>query len=217
MKAPRHADLLGEIDAAALEQGYTLVAGVDEVGVGAMAGPVVAAAVILPNDRRPKLAADSKTLTPERRNEAFEEIRGLAVAWAIGVVDPEIVDRLNIYHATHLAMRQALLGLRPSAEFALVDGRTVQGLPVPHRAVPGGDALSPSIGAASIVAKVLRDRIMDRLDLLHPGYGLSGHKGYCTPDHRAAVVALGPSPIHRRSFEPVGGRGALRLPLSEEA
>lgn len=215
MKAPSKSGLLGEIDAWALEQGYALVAGVDEVGLGAMAGPLVAAAVILPNDRRPKLTADSKALKPEQREQAFEEIRLLAVAWAVGVIDPAIVDRLNVYYASHLAMREALLGLRPAAQFALVDGRAVRGLPVPHRAIVGGDALSPSIGAASIVAKVVRDRMMERLELVHPGYGLGAHKGYCTAEHLAAVSALGPSPVHRRSFEPVAALSLPRLPLSE--
>ncbi len=202
-----------QVDARAAAHGYELVAGVDEVGLGAMAGPVVAAAVIIPTHRQLELVADSKTLSPKRREEAFEEIKRLAVAWAVAVIEPEIVDRLNVYRASHQAMAEAVLRLQPQPDFVLVDGRKAPRLPVPHRALVDGDALSPAIGAASVVAKVVRDRIMERLELLYPGYGLALHKGYCTRQHRQAVAELGPTPIHRRSFAPVADCSALRLKL----
>lgn len=190
----------------AYRQGYRRVAGVDEAGRGAMAGPVVAAAVILPCEAELSLAGDSKQLTPQQREAAYEEIRASAVAWAVGVVGAEIVDRINVLRASHLGMAQALAGLSPEADFALVDGLEPGGIGVRHLALVKGDALSPLIGAASVIAKVTRDRIMQRLDLLYPGYGLARHKGYCTKAHVRALEERGASVIHRRSFAAVAAQ-----------
>ena len=216
MTAYARSDQFGSVDAWARQQGHRLVAGVDEVGRGAMAGPLVAGAVILPDDRELSLVGDSKLMTPAQREQAFEEIKSAALAWAVGIIEPEVVDRINVLRATWQAMREALAALDPQAEFVLVDGLPVRGLPLPHRAVVGGDALSPSIGAGSIVAKVVRDRVMERLDLLHRGYGLAENKGYCTPGHCEAVDRLGPSPVHRRSFSPVYMQYEQRLPFDDD-
>ncbi len=206
----------GAPDAWALARGYRLVAGVDEAGRGAMAGPVVAAAVVIEDGGVLTLARDSKALSPGQRERACAEVRECALCWAVGVVDADIIDRINILRATHLAMRRALDGLRVRPEFVLIDGLRPSGIAHPHRAVVGGDALSPRIGAASIVAKVTRDRIMERLDVAYRGYGLARHKGYCTPEHRDAVERLGPSPIHRRSFGPVAQARGTRLPFDAD-
>ncbi len=205
----------GEVDAWAIEQGYQLVAGVDEAGRGAMAGPLVAAACVLPTDRTLTLVDDSKRLTPRQRELAYHEITSLAVSWSVGIVESPMVDRLNVLRATHVAMRDALAGLDPSADFALIDGYEPRGIDLPHRAVIGGDALSPSIGAASIIAKVVRDRIMTRLDVLYPGYELARHKGYCTEAHRDALARLGPSAIHRRRFALVAAHCTDHLPFAD--
>ncbi|MGC9318559.1 MAG: ribonuclease HII, partial [Armatimonadota bacterium] len=148
----------GEPDEWALGQGYRLVAGVDEVGRGAMAGPLVAAAVVLPPDVELRLVNDSKLLTPAQRNVAYQEIRDHAVSWSIGMVEPDMIDRLNVQGATWLAMRRALAGLTVRPEFVLFDGLEPRGIDCEHRAFIGGDACSPRIGAASIMAKVTRDR-----------------------------------------------------------
>jgi ribonuclease HII len=187
--------------------GWMRVAGVDEAGRGPLAGPVVAAAVILPT---PELAPttlaalrDSKAISEAVREQLYVEIVGAAVGWAVAAVEPEEIDRINILRATHMAMARALAELEPAAEHALVDGLPVSGLPCPHRAIVRGDALCFSIAAASILAKVTRDRHMRELDLQFPGYGLAQHKGYGTPAHQRALRELGPSPCHRRSFRPV--------------
>lgn len=202
-----------KVDEWAHAQGYRRVAGVDEAGRGAMAGPVVAAAVILDAGAGATLVGDSKQLSGPQRQAAYEEIRETALAWAVGVIDAELVDRLNVLRAAHLAMKRALATLSPQPDFVLVDGNDPRGMSWPHRAVVHGDALSRPIGAASIVAKVTRDRIMARLDLLYPGYGLAGHKGYCTRLHQETLRRLGPSPVHRRSFAPVAERCTPQLPL----
>lgn len=206
----------GAPDRWALAQGYRLVAGVDEVGIGPMAGPVVAAAVVFDGEVPLLLVNDSKALIPELREAAYEEIRERALSWAVGVVEPDLVDRINVLRAAHLAMRRALEALRVLPDFTLIDGLPPRGIAHPHRAFVDGDALSPRIGAASIVAKVTRDRIMERMDLLYPGYGLASHKGYCTPEHRRAVERLGPSPIHRRSYVTVERARGPRLPFDAE-
>ncbi|MGD9495627.1 MAG: ribonuclease HII [Armatimonadota bacterium] len=206
----------GAPDAWALRAGYRLVAGVDEAGIGAMAGPVVAAAVLLAEDDALLLVGDSKALTPEQREAAYREILDHALSWSAAVVEPDLVDRINVWHAAHLAMRRALAGLDVTPEFALIDGLPPRGIRLPHRAIVDGDALSPRIGAASIVAKVTRDRIMQRMDLLYRGYGLAQNKGYCTPAHRRAVKRLGPSVIHRRSYVPVDQARGLRLPFDPQ-
>ncbi len=180
-----------------------LVAGVDEAGRGPLAGPVVAAAVILdPGAPVPGLA-DSKTLSPARRAALFEDIRCRALAWSVAAVEAEEIDRVNILQATMRAMREAVLGLRPGARRVLVDGNRCPQLPVPALAVVGGDRREAAISAASIVAKESRDGIMRRLDAAHPGYGFAAHKGYPTRAHLEALRALGPSPVHRLSFGPV--------------
>jgi ribonuclease HII len=190
----------GEPDRWALDQGHRLVAGVDEVGRGAMAGPLVAAAVILEPHVDLVLVNDSKMLSPEQRDEAYEEVRARATAWAVGVVEADMVDRLNVWGATCLAMRRALEGLSIQPEFTLIDGLEPRGIDHPHQAFVGGDACSPRMGAASILAKVTRDRAMARMELTHRGYGFASNKGYATPKHKEAVRRLGPSPIHRRRY-----------------
>ncbi|MCC5812372.1 MAG: ribonuclease HII [Ectothiorhodospiraceae bacterium] len=181
-----------------------LVAGVDEAGRGPLAGPVVAAAVILDlADPIPGLN-DSKKLTPKRRDALYLEIRQRALAWAIAPCSAADIDQHNIFQATMLAMRQAVVALPVAAHMVLVDGNQVPvGLPAEGRAIVGGDGLEPAIGAASILAKVYRDRCMAELDLVFPAYGFARHKGYPTPQHLRALAEHGPCPEHRRSFAPV--------------
>ena len=184
-----------------------LVCGVDEAGRGPWAGPVCAAAVILRPRAIPKGVDDSKKLTALARERLEEEIKLKAVAWAVAFATVEEIAELNILHATGLAMRRAVEALQPAAEFALVDGNYRFKLPCPIRTVVGGDALSASIAAASILAKTARDRLMREMDELHPGYGFASHKGYGAPVHISALKTLGPSPIHRMGWAPV--RAAL--------
>ena len=179
------------------------LAGVDEVGRGPLVGAVVAAAVILDPARPIEGLNDSKTLTARRREALDGEIRDRALAFCVAEASPLEVDDLNIYHATHLAMRRAIDGLVPEAEYLLVDGNRLPGHPLPGQAVVKGDARHPAIAAASILAKVARDAQMLRLDGQHPGYGFARHKGYPTKEHLAALERLGPLPEHRRSFAPV--------------
>lgn len=178
------------------------IAGVDEVGRGCLAGPVYAAAVILPAGLRLTGLNDSKKLDAARRQALDAGLRAQALAWAIGVASVEEIDRINILQASLLAMRRAVSALvtRPSA--CWVDGNQDPRLDIPVRLIVGGDALEPCIMAASIIAKVARDAEMRRLDAEHPGYGFSAHKGYGTPMHLAALKALGPTPLHRMSFAP---------------
>ncbi len=213
MEGGRFSSEPGAAEAWAYAQGYLRVAGVDEAGRGAMAGPVVAAAVILPPEAELSLVADSKQLTPRQREMAYEEICAVAATWAVGVVEAEIVDRINVLQASHLGMALALAALSPEPDFALVDGLEPEGIEVRHLAIVNGDALSRLIGAASIVAKVTRDRIMCRVDGLYPGYGLAQHKGYCTEAHVRALRERGASVIHRRSFAPVAEECAPHLAL----
>lgn len=183
--------------------GIQRVAGVDEAGRGALAGPVVAAAVILPPKPRIHGVTDSKRLTPRAREELFHHITQVAVAWAVAEVGPEQIDELNILRAAWLAMAEAVGKLNPPAEHALVDGRGAPGLPIPCDAVLYGDSRCYSIAAASVVAKVWRDRLMAELDEKYPGYGFARHKGYGTQEHKRAILELGPSPIHRMGFAPL--------------
>ena len=177
-------------------------AGIDEVGRGCLAGPVYAAAVILPADHGLRGLADSKALSPGQREALDPQIRASALAWAIGIASVEEIDRLNILRATFLAMARAVaaLGLRPDA--CVVDGNQAPPLELPVRTVIGGDGLVPSIMAASIVAKVARDAELRRLDAEHPAYGFARHKGYGTPEHQQALRLHGPCAIHRMSFAP---------------
>ncbi len=183
--------------------GRTHIAGVDEVGVGPLAGPVVAAAVVLPDHVNLDGLDDSKRVTPANRERLDRAIRAQACDFGIGVVEPEEIDRLDIGRASLEAMRRAVLALAEPADHLLVDARLVPGVGCPQTSIIGGDRLEGPIAAASIVAKVYRDGLMHRLDRQHPGYGFARHKGYGTAEHLAALRERGPSPIHRRSFAPV--------------
>ncbi|MGE6529830.1 ribonuclease HII [Pseudomonas sp. NPDC077382] len=197
-----------------------LVAGVDEVGRGPLCGPVVTAAVIL-DPRRPIAGLnDSKKLTEGRREALFDEVCEKALAWCIARAEVHEIDRLNILHATMLAMQRAVEGLSVTPRLALIDGNRCPQLAVPSAAVIQGDGQVPAIAAASILAKVSRDREMRALDLCYPGYGLAAHKGYPTPNHLEALQRLGPTIIHRRSFAPVRNlleQAALADPVSFSA
>ena len=182
------------------EKGYHLVCGVDEAGRGPLCGPVVAAAVILSPDRPIEGLNDSKKLSEKKRELLFDKIRENALAYSIASASPEEIDELNILGATMLAMRRAIEGLSPLPDLALIDGNTARNMPVPAVTVVKGDAISASISAASILAKVTRDRICLEDDKLYPLYGIAGHKGYPTAAHMQAVREHGPSPIHRKSF-----------------
>jgi len=178
------------------------IAGVDEVGRGCLAGPVVAAAVVLTPDRYVAGIADSKVLTPEDRERLFEPILRASVSWSVATVDAGEIDRVNIHRASLQAMRQAVTALQPLPGFVLVDGFRIPDLVMPQRPVPGGDRRSTAIAAASILAKVTRDRLMCELHALDPRYGFDRHKGYATRDHLDAVAKFGYSAIHRRTFRP---------------
>jgi len=181
-----------------------LIAGVDEAGRGPLAGPVVVAAVILNPARRINGLADSKVLTAERREVLDARIRERAIAFSVVAIEVGDIDRINIFHATMLGMSRALAALAPAPTFALIDGNQLpKELICPARAIVDGDAKEKAISAASILAKVARDRMMCELDVLHPGYGFAQHKGYSTPEHFEALQRLGPCSIHRRSFAPV--------------
>jgi ribonuclease HII len=181
--------------------GIADIAGVDEVGIGPLAGPVVAAAVVFPAGTEIEGIDDSKALEPEVRDALDAEIRARATGIGLGVVDVEEVDRLNVYHAGLQAMKLAVEALPTPPQHVLVDSRTIPGLPQPQNSFDKGDGLNFSIAAASIVAKVYRDRLMTDLDAVYPGYGFGSHKGYSTPEHQASIRRLGPCPIHRRSFD----------------
>lgn len=191
-------------------RGFHAVAGVDEVGRGALFGAVVAAAVILSPERPVRGLNDSKLLEPERREVLAARIRERAVAWAVAAVDAATIDAINIYQASRLAMRMAVARLRPAPDFLLVDAVPID-LPVPQRSLIKGDARCHAIAAASIVAKVYRDGLMRVWDEVFPAYGLASHKGYSTPEHCQALRQFGPTPLHRLSFEPV--RVCSRFPL----
>jgi len=199
MYSPQHDFFIGEAE---------IVAGVDEAGRGPLAGPVVAAAVILHPARPIQGVADSKALNAERREELADLIRSLSLCWAVAWADREEIDSLNILQASLLAMRRAVLGLRLRPEHVQVDGNRCPslrgtGLQCSVEAVVQGDARVPAISAASILAKVFRDEWMQRIHGIYPEYGFSSHKGYATSSHRRALRRYGPCPIHRRSFRPV--------------
>ena len=185
---------------AAISQGYSSVCGVDEAGRGPLCGPVVAAACILPVGLKIPGLNDSKKLSPAARDKLYDEIIDKTVAYSVAESSVEEIDRLNILEASLLAMRRAIAGLEPAADYLLIDGNIFRGFDIPGRSVIGGDALSPSIAAASILAKVTRDRLCVELDALYPQYGIAKHKGYGTAAHIAALKEFGPSPIHRRKF-----------------
>ena len=184
--------------------GVGLIAGVDEVGRGSLAGPVVAAAVILNLDDIPKGINDSKQLTSSKREELAAEIEARAVAYSVARVEHDEIDRINILQATFVAMGRAVKALQPQSDYVLIDGRQLlPSLDCPQQAIIRGDSLSVSIGAASIMAKVARDRWMREYDQQYPGYGFSSHVGYNTRRHQASLALLGPSAIHRLTFRGV--------------
>jgi ribonuclease HII len=191
-----------KFERAARAQGAILIAGVDEVGRGALFGPVVAAAVILPVDCRIRGLRDSKQLLRHDRERLSTIVQRKAVAISIREVSVEVIDRVNIYQATRIAMTAAVTALLPAADHLLIDAMRLDH-PCAQTSIIYGDSLSISIAAASVVAKVYRDRRMYELDEEYPGYGLSSHKGYGTPKHLAALEKLGPTPLHRQSFRPV--------------
>ena len=181
--------------------GFNLIAGGDEAGMAPLAGPVVAGAVILPQNYNLRGLDDSKKILDEtKREELAEQIKQDAVAWSAGFAEVEEIDRINIYHAGLLAMQRALFGLSCAPDFVLVDARRIPNCAIPQRGIIRGDALSASIAAASIIAKTARDAHMIELDRTYTGYGLASHKGYPTPEHCRALKELGALPIHRRSF-----------------
>ncbi len=200
-----------KLERAARKLGFLHIAGLDEVGRGPMFGPVVAAAVVLKTGCRLQGLTDSKQLTEKQRNEFDAMIRAEAVAWAIAAVDVETIDRINIRRASLLAMRAAVEQLAVAPDFLLPDYLLIDGCdtidwPCPQQAVVQGDATSLSIAAASVLAKVHRDRLLVELDAVYPGYGLARHKGYCSREHMDALARLGPTPMHRKSYQPVAQR-----------
>jgi ribonuclease HII len=191
-------------------RGFRAVAGVDEVGRGSLFGPVFAAAVVLSPERPVRGVNDSKLLEPERREVLAERIRERALAWAVAAVDSATIDHVNIYQATRMAMRSAVLQLAPAPDFVLIDAVPIE-VAMPQRPIIKGDARCQAIAAASIIAKVARDACMRVWDEVFPQYGLASHKGYSTPEHLRAIRELGPTPLHRLSFEPV--RAHSRFPV----
>lgn len=189
-------------------EGYDRVAGVDEAGRGPLAGPVVAAAVVLPPDFDAKGIRDSKVMTARARDAAYEHIVKCAAAVGVGIIGPEIIDQINILQAAYAAMHAALGDLGAAFDYILVDGLPVHSLPARSKAIVKGDALSISISAASVVAKVTRDRIMLEVDRQYPHYGFAAHKGYGSRQHIAAIEKYGPCPHHRKSFGGVAERVA---------
>lgn len=187
----------------ATQDGYTKIAGIDEAGRGPLAGPVVSAAVILPQALPIAGVIDSKKLSASNRSRLYEEIYSHAVSVGIGIIDPAEIDRINILRASLLAMSIAVKNLRPQPECLLIDGPFQISSHLPQKPIAKGDALSVSIAAASIVAKVTRDRLMERYDEYYPQFGFSRHKGYPTRDHKAAIRRFGYCPIHRRTFRGV--------------
>jgi len=181
-----------------------LVCGVDEAGRGPLAGPVVAAAIILSGDFEPGLIKDSKQLSPAQRENAKDIIKSSTSLWGIGVIEPDVVDQVNILQATFMAMKIAVEQIHHTPDLVLVDGNfIIPNLDLPQKAIIGGDNEEQSIAAASILAKTYRDKLMVEYDEKYPGYGFAKHKGYGTRDHILSLSKLGPCPIHRRSFKPV--------------
>ena len=183
------------------QSGYKQIAGIDEAGRGALAGPVIAAAVILPTHGNINGLRDSKQLSPKQRAHLFDEIHNVAVSIGIGSADHRVIDRLNVLEATLLAMQEAIGKLTPPPDYLLVDGLNLPEVGIVGEAIPKGDSRSYSIAAASIIAKVTRDRLMVELDPIYPNYGFSRHKGYPTSQHRQAIAQFGASDIHRCTFK----------------
>lgn len=191
---------LWEIEMSCWEKGYHLVCGVDEAGAGPLAGPVYAAAVVLPPHLELKWLNDSKQVTPKRREILFHEIQSQAIAWAVTTVDETVIDEVNILNARLMAMERAICQLEPAADYALIDGNRDKGITLPHETVIKGDSKSASIAAASILAKVSRDHYMEEMAERYPQYQFDKHKGYPTKLHYELLDRFGPSPIHRKSF-----------------
>lgn len=183
--------------------GIKYIAGVDEVGRGPLAGPVVVAAVILPLNLRIKGINDSKKLSLKKRNELYKIILNEALAVNVSFIDERVIDEINIYEATKKGMLEAISGLKIKPEHVLIDAMPLRELAIAHTSIIHGDALSASIAAASIIAKVTRDEYMDKMDIKYPNYGFKHHKGYCTKEHLEALEKYGPCEIHRKSFAPV--------------
>jgi len=194
---------LYEYEEALEDRGYKYVAGVDEVGRGPLAGPVVVAAVILPMGLRIKGINDSKKLSEKKREELYKEIMKEALAVSVSYVYEDVIDKINIYEATKKGMLEAVEKLQVKPEHVLIDAMPLSELQIEHTSIIHGDALSASIGAASIIAKVTRDHFMEKMDHKYPNYGFKKHKGYCTKEHLTALEKYGPCPIHRKSFSPV--------------
>ena len=188
------------IEDACRDEGYTVICGVDEAGRGPLAGPVCAAAVILPDHLELPGLNDSKKLSDKKRRELFPLIKEQAIAYGIGLASQQEIDEINILQATYLAMERAIAQLEGKADLALIDGNRAKDFGLPVKTVVKGDSLSASIAAASILAKVTRDDLMEQYAQEHPGYGFEIHKGYGTKAHYAALTEKGPSPIHRMTF-----------------
>ena len=181
-------------------EGYSIICGTDEAGRGPLVGPVSAAAVILPSGLIIPELNDSKQISEKKRDRLYEIIMENAVSWAIEMVEPEVIDEINILNAAQLAMRRAVARLQPQPDLVLVDGNVARDFPIKAVPIIKGDAISPNIAAASILAKVSRDRLCEELDALYPEYGIAKHKGYPTKEHMDAVRKFGPCPAHRKSF-----------------
>lgn len=182
------------------EEGYKYIAGIDEAGRGPLAGPVYAAAVILPSDIRLDGINDSKKLSPKKREELFEEITDKAVCYSIFSVDEKKIDEINILNATHMAMNGAAEALSPKPDYVIIDGNSIKNMKFPHETIVKGDAKSISIAAASVLAKVARDRYITEMAEIYPEYGFEKHKGYGTKEHTDAILKYGVTPIHRKTF-----------------
>ena len=198
-----------------LHDGF-VICGVDEAGRGPLAGPVVAGACVLPQGLVIEFLNDSKKLSEKKREALYDVITEKALFWGIGIATPEEIDEINILEASLLAMRRAVENAGITPDLLLVDGNQTKGFTLPTVAIVGGDAKSPSIAAASILAKVTRDRMMTELDSRYPGYGIAGHKGYPTKAHKLAVYMKGPSPCHRRSFLSFLDRDRAKLEAEAE-
>ena len=200
----------------AFERGYTAIAGIDEAGRGPLAGPVVSAAVVLPPSFLDAGVTDSKRLSPAKRDQMYDTLYARAVTIGIGIVDPAEIDRINILQASLLSMAIAVRNLSPQPDMLLIDGICRIDSKLPQKPIPKGDSLSISIAAASIVAKVTRDRLMQTYDLIYPQFGFAKHKGYPTREHRNAIRRFGCCPIHRRSFTGVKEHLSQRPPCRPE-
>lgn len=205
---PKHSDeqellrqeKMKETEKRLVREGYKYIAGVDEAGRGPLAGPVYAAAVILPPDIRLDGINDSKKLSPKKREELFDEITGKAVCYSIFSVDEKKIDEINILNATHMAMNGAVDGLSIKPDYVIIDGNSIKNMIYPHETIVKGDAKSISIAAASILAKVARDRYITKMAEVYPEYGFEKHKGYGTKEHTDAILKYGVTPIHRKTF-----------------